>query len=58
MIRIETLRRIASYAPHILTDDDRLRLGLHRWAGAIRLATYIGPALCVLAFIGMIWGMK
>ena len=58
MTSIETLRRIESYAPHILTDDDRRVLRLHRWAGAIRLATYIGPALCVLAFIGMIWGMK
>ena len=55
MTSIETLRRIA---PHILTDDDRRRLRLDRWAPAIRLATYIGPALCVLAFIGMIWGMK
>ena len=58
MTSIETLRRIAAYAPHILTDDDRRRLRLDRWAPAIRLATYIGPALCALAFIGMIWGMK
>lgn len=58
MTSIETLHRIESYAPHILTDDDRRALRLHRWAGAIRLATIIGTALCVLAFIGMIWGMK
>lgn len=58
MISIEALREIASYAPHMLTTADRRRLRLHRWAGAIRLATYIGPAICVLAFIGMIWGMK
>ena len=58
MTSIETLRRIAAYAPHMLTTADRRRLRLHRWAGAIRLATIIGPALCVLAFIGMIWGMK
>ena len=58
MTSIEALRRIASYAPHILTDDDCRRLRLDRWAGAIRFATIIGPWLCVLAFIGMIWGMK
>ena len=58
MTSIETLRRIESYAPHILTDDDRRDLRLHRWAGAIRLATIVGPALCVLVFIGMIWVMK
>lgn len=58
MTSIETLRRIESYAPHILTDDDRRALRLHRWAGAIRLATYIGPAICALALGGMIWGMK
>jgi len=58
MISIEALREIASYAPHMLTTADRRRLRLHRWAGAIILATYIGTALCVLAFIGMIWVMK
>ena len=58
MISIEALRRIAAYAPHVLTPEDRRRLRLHRWAGAIRWASIIGPALCVLAFIGMIWGMK
>lgn len=58
MTSIETLRRIASYAPHMLTTADRRRLRLHRWAWAIRAATVIGPALCALAFIGMIWVMK
>ena len=58
MISIEALRSIASYAPHMLTPADRRRLGLHRWAWAVRAATIIGPALCVLAFIGMIWGME
>jgi len=58
MISIEALREIASYAPHMLTTADRRRLRLHRWAGSIRLATYIGPALCVVAFVCMIWVMK
>ena len=58
MISIEAIRKIASYAPHMLTPADRRRLRLHRWTPSIRAATIIGPALCVLAFIGMIWGMK
>jgi len=58
MISIEALREIASYAPHMLTPADRRRLRLHRWAGSIRLATYIGPALCVVAFVCMIWWVK
>ena len=58
MTSVETLRRIESYAPHILTDDDRRALRVDRWAWGIRLATIVVPALCALAFIGSIWGMK
>ena len=58
MISIEALRRIASPAPHVLTPADRRAVRLHRWAPAIRFAAIIGPWLCALALIGMIWGMK
>ena len=46
---IETIERIAAYAPHILTPEDRRALRMFREAPAVQRRSYLGVACCTLA---------
>jgi hypothetical protein len=55
MTPLEEARFFAKIAPHLLTDDDRAELRHARLAPLVRWGGIIGPVLCALAFIAMIW---
>ena len=58
MTPLEEARFFAKRAPHLLTDDDRDELRYARFAPLVRWGSIIGPVLCAVALIAMIWRIK
>jgi hypothetical protein len=58
MTPLEQARFFAKRAPHLLTDDDRAELRRARVAPLVRWGGIIGPVLCAVALIAMIWRIK
>ena len=58
MTPLEVIQSIEKNAPHWLTPEDRRILRLHRAAPLVRWGGVIGPVLCAVALIAMIWRIK
>lgn len=58
MTPLDQARFFAKIAPHLLTDDDRAELRYARFAPLVRWGGIIGPVLCAVAFIAMIWRIR
>ena len=59
---IETIERIAAYAPHMLTAEDRRALRMHQAAPKVRrvslgAALACCAALAALPALPMMWGL-
>lgn len=50
----ETLKRIETYAPHMLTPQDRRCLRLHRAAPAVRAGVPLSLVATALALVALI----
>lgn len=58
MTPLDQARFFAKRAPHLLTDDDRAELRHARFAPLVKWFGIIGPVLCAVAFVAMIWRIK
>ena len=57
-MNIDALLKIESYAPHMLTPEDRRALRLYRAAPAVKRGSIAGVVLCALGLLALIWRMK